>query len=393
MNEAQKRVLVVSRWLGKTSEPWLYRQVCSLRRYQPHMAVEAHLNPAWYPFPHVNLTMPRSNWQRRAIRIASLLTCRHWPSRDEIKAQRLGRVLARGRFDLVHVHFLWNGFAIEPARDAGLPLVFTAHGSDVTRAFADPGYRASLQKVFEGGDRIIAVSRFIRERLLALGCPADKIVALPLGVPLVADPVSTVNPGRGARFISVGSLSPIKGHWELLQAFSIACGQRPDLSLTIVGEGELRAELETMLRNQGLTGRVQLVGACSQAEVQQLLADSDVYVQIGGRLENPNAPEWPIEEGLGLAYLEAAAHAMPLIGSEAGGIPEICIPDQNGYLVQPGDAVAVAQHMLELANDAQLRSRLGRRSHELVKEHYDMDRQTRRLEQLYDQISRAAGAR
>lgn len=389
MSRAQRKVLVVSRWLGKTSEPWLYRQVTGLKTYRPHMAVEAHLNPAWYPMTPISLLVPSGNWDRRMLRMRQLLSSGHWPSRDEMKIAALRHLLMDGGFNVVHVHFLWNDYVLDAVRGLGLPLVFTAHGSDVTGAFGDESYRHRLTALFAGVDKIVAVSGFIRDRLIGLGCPATKIEVLPLGVPTGAVRSPAPRSDDMVRFISVGSLLPIKGHLKLLQALELALQQGARLALTIVGDGELRTELEAEIRSRNLADHVTLSGALSQQQVSVLLQASDVYVQMGGCLDNPQAPEWPIEEGLPISYVEAASHGLPLIGSRAGGIPEICHPGQNGYLEEPGDVAAVAEHMVALAGDDELRMALGNAARHTVLQQFDCEVQTARLEALYDRLCQA----
>jgi glycosyltransferase involved in cell wall biosynthesis len=349
------------------------------------MAVVGYQHRDWYPFGRVTELAPPADWPRRWLRFRLSLRAGRWLNRDQLKREGLRRLLVEHRPRLVHVHFLWNSYALTVASEAGLPVIFTAHGSDVMRAFADPDYRRELQEVFVGAACIIAVSEFIAARLAALGCPEGKIRVLPLGVPLPV--LSPSAPRRDLHILSVGSLLPIKGHHGLLRAFAIAHRRQPALRLTIVGEGPERAALVRLISEEGLQDRVRLAGQLSSTEVAQLLARSDIYAQMGQRLPNPLAPDWPAEEGLGISYVEAAAHGLPLLATRAGGVPEICRHGQTGLLVEPEDVQGMAENILRLADDLQLRERLGQGGRTLVEEAFDLQRQTYRLESLYDELS------
>lgn len=150
-------------------------------------------------------------------------------------------------------------------------------------------------------------------------------------------------PAEARLLIVVGTLKPQKGHRYLLDALPGVIAQYPDLHLLIVGDGELRAELEAQARTPGLDGHVHFLG--NRGDVPALLAASDYFVLPS------------LWEGLPMALLEAMAGGLPVIATEVSGTRQVMIPGESGLLVPPGDVDQLRAALLQLAtNPEQARS-------------------------------------
>jgi glycosyltransferase involved in cell wall biosynthesis len=230
------------------------------------------------------------------------------------------RAARRARPDVVFAHFLFPaGFAgLVAARAARAPLVVMAHGQDVANLDRAP-LRALTRPVVRGAARVIANSRWLAARLEAhyagLTC-----AVVDLGVDLAQfDPETPPADwtGEHPRFLCVGSLIARKNVVALADAFA-ALGRG---SLTFVGDGPLRGELE------GRPG-VTVVGRVPHTEVVAWYAACDVLAQPS------------VVEPFGLAALEAMAMARSVVATTQGGPPEFVTP-QAGVLVDPGDPAAL----------------------------------------------------
>jgi glycosyltransferase involved in cell wall biosynthesis len=215
--------------------------------------------------------------------------------------------------DVVWAHFLVPSGAIAASVDA--PLVVTAHGRDVRNIGAIPGIGRITRGVVERAAAVIAVSDYLR-RELELKVPAarGKTVVIDSGVDLERFSVANGGPpGEGPAFVAVGSLTERKNPVRLAGAFA-ELGRG---SLTFVGDGPLRTELE------GRAG-VRITGRVPHDEVPALMAAADVVC----------APS--LLEPFGQSILEAMAAGKTVVATKVGGPPEF-VPPEAGILVDPLD--------------------------------------------------------
>ena len=297
---------------------------------------------------------------------------------------------------LAHIHFLWNAvWFFDFWRKPTIPVLVTAHGTDVNNAFENPNYRGRIRRALDAADAIICVSRFIKERLVALGCPEDKLIVNPLGVPI---PKIEACRGEGrdrtssiVNLICVAALREDKGHRYLLEAVKKVRDSCPGVRLALVGDGPLRDPILRQIRATGLDDCVRLLGWRSEEEVFRLMAESDICVQPSVR--HVVKGECHREEGLGLSLVEAAAVGLPLVATRVGGIPEICRHGLNGLLSEEKDADAMAGNILAFIRDPDMRRRFGGQGRGIARAEFDERTSVDRLESLYEDRIAAAGHR
>src|SRR5579862_6058562 len=228
------------------------------------------------------------------------------------------RVRAAKTPDVVWAHFLVPSGLFASSVDA--PLVVTAHGRDVRNVGELPGVAALTRRVVRRASTVIAVSDYLRRELeLKLPEARGKTVVVDSGVDLVRfQPVARAN-GDGPHFVHVGSLTERKNVVRLADAFA----RLERGSLTFVGDGPLRAELE---------GRacVRIVGRVPHDDVPAWLSAADVV--CGPALIEP----------FGQALLEGMACGRSVVATRVGGPPEF-VPDDVGVLVDPLDTAGLAR--------------------------------------------------
>ncbi|WP_229076569.1 glycosyltransferase [Actinoplanes sp. DH11] len=293
---------------------------------------------------------------------------------------RLDRALADQRPDLVHAHFGGDGWLVSgAARRAGVPLVVTVHGHDVTRQPEAPGvhglrYRRNLHTVFRRATLIVAVSEVIRDRAVARGADPAKVRVHHTGVPL--PPALPAVPKRWD-VIFVGRLVPKKGVDDLLTALATMHSPRP--RALFIGDGPL----ETAMRARA--GQLRLdatfLGSQPPDVVQRHLAEARMLVA-----PSKTAPDGDTE-GLPTTILEAAALGLPVVATHHSGIPEAVIHHETGLLCPEADPTALAAAMTRLLGDASLRHKLGAQGRRRVAAAFDLREQTRKLEHLYDEAA------
>lgn len=204
------------------------------------------------------------------------------------------------------------------------------------------------------------------QQVLGPDMPAD-VVVRPMGVDTDdlqrETPYHPPSPGAPLRLFCCGRLNEVKGHQDLLSALRLLLDQGIAVQLDIAGQddaggGGYRQVLQDHLDALGLAGHARLLGAISAAEVRRHLLAADVFVLAS----------W--HEPLGVAYMEAMACGVPVIGTDAGGVRELIAHGETGMLVPPRDPQALAAAISGLAADPQLCARLSQAGRAHVVRHF-----------------------
>jgi len=173
--------------------------------------------------------------------------------------------------------------------------------------------------------------------------------------------------------IAVGRLSCQKGHAVLFDAVPDILRRFPKTVFVLVGDGPARQELARQAERMGIQRRVRFLG--TRPDVFRLLAAADVFVMPS------------LSEGMPVALLEAMGMGLPLVASALDGIASVITDGEQGVLVPPGDAEALAVALQELLARPELRRQLGERARRHVRAHYTLDRMCEQYEELFLQFA------
>ena len=231
-------------------------------------------------------------------------------------------------------------------------------------------------------DRVVAVSREIRNELTGHGFIPEHIVEIPNGVDThrfapAADPqAAQLQTGLGPETVLfLGRLDAQKGLDTALAAWARVAGRRPAARLFLAGDGPARGPLEERARELRLGERVRFLGP--RLDPERLLQASQVFV-LPSR-----------SEGMSNALLEAMATGLPCVASRIGGNSDLVKHGVTGLLSPPADAVTLADMLCALLEDGSLRYRLGTAARTAVIEQYGMDRVVREYTKLYATLTGA----
>lgn len=231
---------------------------------------------------------------------------------------------------------------------------------------------ATRNRLLRDADAFVAMSRAIREEMLAAGVPAERIALLPHGVD--TERFRPAEPGERAALRArlglpdgvlaawSGRLLRGKGLETLLDAFARAAGDVPGLRLLLVGSGEGQAlsvddDLRRRAREAGLAERVVFTGRVER--VEDVLRAADLFVFPS------------VFEALGIALVEAAACGLPAVASRTGGIVDVVDDGRSGLLVGPADATALAEGLRALGTDPDRRGAMGREARRIALARFD----------------------
>ncbi|WP_250008840.1 glycosyltransferase [Actinoplanes sp. M2I2] len=292
---------------------------------------------------------------------------------------QLHHLLAGVRPDVVHAHFGGDGWLVSgSAARAKVPLIVTLHGHDVTRQPSSTGpkgvrYRRNLRTIFQRAAVLIAVSEVIRQRAIHWGADPAKVRVHHTGVPIPA--VATAVPKQWD-VAFVGRFVEKKGADDLIAALSTLQARA-----LFIGDGPRFAEMQGYARSLRLDAT--FLGARPADEVYRLLGESRVLAAPSRTAADGDS------EGLPTTVVEAMALGLPVVSTRHSGIPEAVTDGTTGLLGAEGDREALAANLRKLLDDENLRTAMGAAARARAETDFDVVKQSRRLEDIYDEVARA----
>jgi glycosyltransferase involved in cell wall biosynthesis len=290
----------------------------------------------------------------------------------------------RFRAEIVHGHWaIPTGPAlVGAARRLGIPSVITLHGGDVYVNVAE-GYdfptrwyvRPVLAWTLRSASALTAISEDCKIHALNAGARESSITVVMNGADLRRFSPATANtatPFFGRRMIfACRQLFPRKGIRFLIEAVATLRPKYPDLRLIIAGDGFERSSLEQLAKDLGVDDRTQFLGWISNKDLPQYYRGCEVSV----------IPS--LEEGFGIPAAEAMGCEIPVVATDAGGLPEVVADGVTGFVVPKGDAGALADSIDRLLADPELRTRMGKAGRIRAVERFDWDRSVAQFETVY----------
>ena len=274
--------------------------------------------------------------------------------------------------DHVHAHFA--GMAARTAfwinKFFPITFSFTAHANDI---FSPRQFEIGLDKLVDRARVIVTetdyAARFLRERF---SHRADRVHRIYNGLDLAefgrADFSSTP-----PLIIAVGRLIPKKGFGDLIRACALLAERGKSFRCEIIGEGPLENELRRQIDELCLQNNVVLTGAKPQTQLRGRLAAANVFV-----LPSVIDPDGGMDN-LPTVIMEAMATGLPVVSTNIGGIPEMIIENETGFLVQPGDAAAMADAIENVIYDPSSAAKLGQSGYERARALFSIEKNVREL--------------
>ena len=307
---------------------------------------------------------------------------------------RIGRLVRRGRFDVVHFH-CFNSLALAAmVGGGGAASVFTIH-SDTANYFASvggwtsrfhPGFLAlrAFERISAGlPDRTIAVSRRMKDYAEATG--HRNVTVIPNAVDASYWSPGGDGGGPSMRSILVPRMHvPKNGIEYAIEAMKKIAERIPDTRLLLTGDGPLRPELERLAAGLG-PDRVRFLGLVSREEMRELYREADVVTL-------PSITSAGTQETFGIAALEAMASEKPVIATDVGGLPELIRNGQDGIVIRERDSEALANAAIRLLTDKDLARALGREGRNRVLREFGVSQWAERVLDVYrDAVDHRAG--
>jgi glycosyltransferase involved in cell wall biosynthesis len=356
----------------------IYRQIIGLKSVRPIVIAQKREEEQRYSFEPVHVVAkPVTHFLRRFW--FRQLRNQPWQI-SSTELQALTAVLQSSDAQLLHIFFGHIAVHLLPLiRTWPKPTIVSFHGADVLVDMEKPAYRKATREMLAAVKRVFVRSESLRRAVVDLGCDQNKIDIVRTGIPLEEFPFRERQlPEDGKwRFVQACRLIEKKGLATTLHAFTHFLAEYPDAKLTIAGEGPMLRELQELIRKLKIDNRVSLPGFLSQEKLREIFYASHIFLHPSETGSDGN------QEGIPNSMLEAMASGLPVFATNHGGIPEAIENGVSGVLVPEGDYEALAQALLDTAQDRHLLSRIARAGADAVAQKFDQRAQVRRLEEIY----------
>lgn len=308
------------------------------------------------------------------------------PWKDLLARRRLTEIFRAQKPDIVHTHSGKAGVLGRlAAHQARVPVIIhTIHGPSFgpfQGPIANFAFRSAERRAAKVTTHFVTVADAMKRQYLAagIGSPQQytKIFSgfrLQPFLSATNDPALRARHGIAPGDIVIGKIARItdlKGHDDLFAIAPELVRRIPQIKFLLVGDGPWRSRFELKARSLGLEKQFIFTGLVPPEQVPELVGIMDLLAHLSRR------------EGLARALPQALAAGKPVVAFDCDGANEVCLENETGFLVNPGDLAMLQERLLKLAGDAALRQSLGNRGREFVRERFAVETMVRDLFSLY----------
>jgi colanic acid/amylovoran biosynthesis glycosyltransferase len=270
-----------------------------------------------------------------------------------------------------------GAYLVEGCKKARVPLFVHFHGFDASiRAVLDLN-RDAYRNMFDYATGIVAVSEAMKNRLLSLGAPRERLHLNACGVD--PDLFSGGNPEtKGPVFLGVGRFIEKKAPYLTVLAFSKVVQAVPDARLIMVGGGPLSGPCKRLAAALGVCSTIEFLGVQGPSRVNELMRNARAFVQHSLEADNGDC------EGTPVAVIEAQMTGLPVVSTRHAGIPDVVVDGETGFIVDEGDADGMSARMLQLAREPALAGKMGRAARRRAEIYYTLDRHLNQLAKMIE---------
>ncbi len=358
----------------------IYRQIIGLRQFQTFVICKERQSTDLFPMPTDGVEMAPGVKSHFIRRFWLKYVKKEPPIVYRGEYGVLASLLERRDADLMHVYFGHTGVHLLPfIQRWPKPVIVSFHGMDVQTRVHDPLYEVKLRELLKASTLVLARSQSLLDRLLALGCPPEKVRMNRTGIPLDQFPyVERELPARGAwHLVQACRLIEKKGLDDALHAFAKFAAVHPNATFTIAGEGPLREPLEKLRDELGLHDQVTFAGFLKGPDLCALYHQSHLFLHPSRMTEDQN------QEGVPNSMLEAMATGLPVIATLHGGIPEAVRNGTTGLLVPERDREGLFDSMMKLTSDESFWRSMSHAASADMRENFESTAQIAKLEAAY----------
>lgn len=349
---------------------WIYDQIRALKRYRPIVLTQTRQNLDRFPTETVLSAEDISPVRRTTLRLTRKMRGTYAGYENWLREHNAA---------LIHAHFGQEGYRCLSAKQrTDIPLITTFYGLDVSALPRQKKWQKRYKRLFAEGDLFLVEGPFMGEQLIALGCPANRVIVQHLGVDLKKISLRTDPIPEHPIVLTYSVFREKKGLKYAIQAYAKIAKKYPDAQLRMIGDGPLRPHLQAEIRNLHLENRVKMLGLLPHPAALEELKRATILLY-----PSVTASDGDTEGGAPVALIEAMAMGVPIVSSQHADIPEVVIDKTCGLLYPERDIAGLAEGLDTLLRSPEQFGRAGR-AH--VEKQHNLERQGEKLEAIYDRV-------
>ena len=357
------------------TENWLYHNdIINLKRYEPIVIAQSTMNLNKYPTQNVYSIPERSFIMKIFNRIRLKFIISYQTSSFE-------KIIKESNVKLLHAHFGTEGVRyLKLKKNLDLPMITTFYGYDVSTVPRRPYWKKRYIQLFQEGDLFLTEGTNMKNELIKLGCPENKIIVQHLGVDLNTFKFTprTLPEDGNITILIAASFREKKGIPYAIQAFVKVKEDHPEIQLRILGDGPMRNKIESLIADLDVSGSVTLLGYQSHDVFLKEATNAHIFMHPSVTAKNGDT-----EGGAPVAIIEAQATGLPIISSYHTDIPEVVVDGKSALLAPERDVGTLAKHLEYLVENPDVWEVMGRAGREHVEQEYDVMVQVGKLEGIY----------
>lgn len=308
-----------------------------------------------------------------------------FPPYDLALANMMVHLIQYENLDVLHVHYAiphatsaYLAKQILNSKAKDVPVITTLHGTDITLVGSDPTYKQVVDFSINQSDGVTAVSEYLKKETYRLFDINKDIKVIPNFIDLDRFKKSQKEHFKvaicpeGEKIVThVSNFREVKRVTDVVAAFSKILENGVKAKLLMVGDGPERPKAEKKCRELEICDQVRFLG--KQDQVEEVLSISDLFMIPSG------------SETFGLAALEAMSCSVPIISSNIGGLPEVNIHGETGFLCELGDIDCMATHATDILTDEKLQEKMSKAARKRA-ETFEMDKIVTVYEDYYEEV-------
>lgn len=296
----------------------------------------------------------------------------------------------KDRPDIIHAHYGYDGCSmLRYAKRFNIPLVTSFYGADAYKRPMDSYWHEKYRKLFKQGQLFLAEGAAMREKLISLGCPGEKVIIHHIGIKLSDYNFQIRQKNDEIRFLVCGRFVEKKGIPYAVEALKkVKAKTKVKVRLTIVGdsdnEGTLTEEKKKILdsiKKHRVADSVTITGYIPHDELIKIAYDHHILLAPSIHGSDGNA-----EGGFPVILTELSATGMPVVAFDHCDIPEIVRNGENGFVVAEGDVDGLAEKLLYLVEHPNTWEQMGRAGRGHVEANYNIHKLNKQLVEIYQQL-------
>lgn len=371
-----ERKYVCAHYLAKylpLTENWIYKLISNHQTFSPIVITRKTTNLQSFPFDPI-FELYKTGPVKLFYNYLVFKSLGYFPG--------FARFCIKWKVDILHIHFGYHGIkSIGLKKKLKIPMICSFYGDDAFSWTQKEWYRKKIAHLFIEADMILVLGAYMKDWLIKLGCPEDKIRIHHLGVNVneikfedrkyaVIKPVN---------FLIASSFVPKKGIDIALKALG-TIGDRIDFKVHIIGSGPLENDIFNLVKELNIEEKVKFYGYQPYDYFLNLTYKCDVFLQASRTGEENQ------KEGTPMALADVMATGLPVVATFHSDIPEIVLDGENGYLAKENDVEDFARAIMEFIEDYKKNKLLAKNGRKHIEENFNSEVQTSRLEKIYSEI-------